>query len=235
MQSLNTSSFGVFDLRELTKRTAIMQLELGRTPNNMVHMTNAAMVPICAFVQQNLDWEDNLGSNPFQQRYSREYLRATSIGRQFGNLPAGLGLLSGDKKALELCTHSGAGVAITHEIQWTLGSPRSKGFRFMMESFYKFGYGQDDKVQVLNYWDKNYPVKITGAENSSILLRKGNEFYFVVSNYGDKATLTAEITDISGFTAVNGETEKSMTVNGNKITFTIDKYGYIFIKGKVTK
>ena len=229
------ASFGVFDLRELTKRTAIMQLEMGRIPNNMVHMTNAAMVPICAFVQQNLDWEDNLGSNPFQQRYTREYLRATSIGRQFGNLPAGLGLLAGDKKALELCTESGAGVAITHEIQWTLGSPRSKGFRFMMESFYKFGYGQDDKVQVLNYWDKNYPVRITGAENSSILLRKGNEFYFVVSNYGEKATLTAEITDVAGFTAVNGETNKAMKVNGNKITFTLGKYGYIFIKGKVTK
>ena len=229
------ASFGVFDLRELTKRTAIMQLELGRVPNNMVHMTNAAMVPICAFVQQNLDWEDNLGSNPFQQRYTREYLRATTIGRQFGNLPAGLGLLSGDKNALELCTHSGAGVAITHEIQWTLGSPRSKGFRFMMESFYKFGYGQDDKVQVLNYWNKNYPVKITGAENSSILLRKGNEFYFVVSNYGEKATLTAEFTDISGFTAVNGETNTPLEVKGNKVSFTLDKYGYIFIKGKVTK
>jgi len=228
-------SFGVFDLRELTKRTAIMQVELGRVPNNMVHMTNAAMVPICAFVQQNLDWEDNLGSNPFQQRYSKEYLRATTIARQFGNLPAALGLLSGDKKVLEFCTETGAGVAITHEIQWTLGSPRSKDFRHMLESFYKFGYGQDDKVQVLNYWDKNYPVKITGAENSSILLRKGKEFYLVVCNYGEAATLTAEITDIGAFTAIDGNTNKPVNVSGNKVTFKLGKYGYIFLKGKVTK
>lgn len=229
-------SFGVFELRELTKRTAVMQLEMGRIPNNMVHMTNAAMVPICAFVQQNLDWEDNLGSNPFQQRYNKEYLRATSIGRQFGNLPAGLGLLAGDKKALQLCTYSGAGVAITHEIQWTLGSSRSKDdYVFLMENFYKFGYGQDDKVQVLNYWNKNYPVKISGGENSSILLRKGNEFYFVLCNYGEPATFTAEFTDISGFSAVNGKTGKEISVKGNKVTLKIDKYGYIFLKGKVTK
>ncbi len=229
------ASFGVFDLRELTKRTAIMQLELGRVPNNMVHMTNAAMVPICAFVQQNLDWEDNLGSNPFQQRYTREYLRATTIARQFGNLPAGLGLLSGDKKVLEYCTETGAGVAITHEIQWTLGSARSKDFRFMMENFYQFGYGQDDKVQVLNYWDKNYPVKVSGAENSSILLRKGDEFYLVICNFGEKADLTAEITDIPGFTAVDANTNKPLSVKGNKVPFTLKKYGYIFMKGKVTK
>ena len=57
----------------------------------------------------------------------------------------------------------------------------------------------------------------------------------MVSNYGEKATLTAEITDVAGFTAVNGETNKTMKVNGNKITFTLGKYGYIFIKGNVTK
>ena len=59
--------------------------------------------------------------------------------------------------------------------------------------------------------------------------------YLVVCNYGEAATLTAEITDIGAFTAIDGNTNKPVNVSGNKVTFKLGKYGYIFLKGKVTK
>ncbi len=226
-------SLGLFNLRELIRRTAVLQLELGRKPNNMVHITNAAMPPICAFAQQNLDWEDNLGTNPFQQRYTKEYIRAVSIGRQFGNLPAALGLVNGNggKAAVEWCFRTGAGVALTHEIQWIRGG-QSKGYCNVLLKFYQFGYGDDSRVKVRDYWEKDYPVTVTGGDTSSILLEKGKEAYLVVCSYCDDSSFTAGIRGMNLVSAVNGETGMPLEISGNKVNFQLKKYDFIFIKVK---
>ena len=66
----------------MIRRAAVLMMELNRTPNNMIHMTNVGAAPLLSYAQQNLDWEDNLGVNVFQKRYTPEYIRTISTGRQ---------------------------------------------------------------------------------------------------------------------------------------------------------
>lgn len=226
-------SVGLFNMRELIRRTAVMQMEIGRTPNNMIHMTNTAIAPICAFAQQNLDWEDNLGTNPFQQRYTKEYIRAVSIGRQFGNLPGALGLVvsQGDKAAIDWCLRTGAGVTLTHEILWTKGGV-ARDFWNIKTQILKFGYGTDE-VMVWNYWDKGYPVRISG-DTSSILLSKKDGAILIVCDYGGGGNFTAKL-DLrkiglpNKLTALNMETGAPVKMEGDTLSFELKKYDFISI------
>ena len=54
------------------------------------------MVDTSKFVKNlQVDWEDNDGLAPFQERYTKEYIRALSIGYQAGCLACVLGKISG--------------------------------------------------------------------------------------------------------------------------------------------
>jgi len=56
-------SSGLFDMRELIRRTAVLQHELGRTGRvNMPHMTNTGIAPILSFAGTQLSWEDKNGA-----------------------------------------------------------------------------------------------------------------------------------------------------------------------------
>ncbi len=226
-------STGFFNMREMIRRGAVMQLEMNRLPNNTAHMTNVAAAPLLAFAQQNLDWEDHLGTSPFQKRYTREYIRAVSLGRQFGNLPVVIGLVKMDdaRDAVAFCMRTGTGVALTHETQWCKGSQFSKVYNSILLEFYRFGYGTDG-VEVRNYWDKDYPVHVSGGDTSSILLRKGRNALLVVCNYGNDAEPSVRIDGMKILSAVNGENGSSLAVRGGAISFPLKKYDFIFIKLK---
>ncbi len=228
-------SVGLFNMRELFRRTAVMQLEMNNTPQNMVHMTNTAIAPLLSFVQQNLDWEDNLGINPFQQRYTKEYIRAVSIGRQFGNLPGALGLVlsKGDPAKIAWCLRTGAGVTLTHEILWAKGAAAVDYWKNRIEML-KFGYGTAD-VKVWNYWDADYPVRIEGGDNSSILLTKGKEAILIVCDYENggkyRVSLAEQQLGIHGIAeARNMETGELLPVDGHGVSFQLRKYDFISIR-----
>ncbi len=79
---------GLFDMRELIRRTAVLDHELGRNGRaNQPHITNTAIAPILSFAGSHLTWEDRTGEADYQDRFSRDYIRAESIGRQHGNVP----------------------------------------------------------------------------------------------------------------------------------------------------
>lgn len=228
-------SVGLWNMRELVRRGAVLQMELGITPNNMVHMTNTAIAPICGMAQQNLDGEDNRGTTPFQKRYSKEYLRTLTIGRQFGNLPGSLGLTEkgSDPKAYELCLRSGAGVMLTHEITWIWH--RNGPFWPLRLKLYEFGYGKKD-VKVYNYWEKDYPIAVSG-DTSSIVLSKNNEAQIIICNYGNANDFTAELNtaklNLKGKLSVrNGENNKVIASENNIIKFNLPKYDFIYLTVK---
>ena len=78
-------SCGIFSMRALIRRCAVMMSEIGKDPrDNWVHMTNTAMAPVSAFAGVHYDWEDTAGDTTIQQRYTRAYVLATAIGRQMG-------------------------------------------------------------------------------------------------------------------------------------------------------
>lgn len=215
-------SVGLWNIRALIRRAAIHMDELGKKPYNMIHMTNTAIAPISAFAQQHLDWEDHMGVNPFQMRYTREYIRTVSIGRQFGNRPFAIGLVDGksDPVKKQVCLRSRSGVMYTHEIN------------NMPPALYEFGYGKPH-VRVWNYWEKEYPAAFNG-ETSSILVTKKGAAALIVCNYDRKEDFMvkldlAKIGISREIRAEDNETKEPLSVNGNTISFKMKKFDYIYI------
>lgn len=78
-------NFGILEMRELVKRAAVMQHQLGVKPRLIqVHMTNCLLVPSFSFATSLLSWEDHYGEDVFQKRFKLDYLRAESLGSQLG-------------------------------------------------------------------------------------------------------------------------------------------------------
>jgi len=223
---------GLFNMRKLIRRTAVFQKELGKPANNMAHMTNTAIAPILSFARMNYDWEDHNGYSDFQKRYTREYIRTLSIGRQFGNFPVVLAPVSGGtKEQLEWCMRTATGVMLTHEVRWT--NSQAKPYWHTLKKLYDFGYGQDF-VKVYNYWDKDYPIKIMGLENSSLVLKKENTILIVVCDYsgGGNGSIELESKELGlgkNLITRNLETGKSLEVDNGKIKFELKKHDYIII------
>jgi hypothetical protein len=85
------SDTDLWELRELTKRTALLCHELGIPNRSVAHMTNANLIPVLAWTNSALDWEWRFGTTPFLGRFSRDYTQAVSLGLQTGNRPVILG------------------------------------------------------------------------------------------------------------------------------------------------
>ena len=78
-------NFGILEMRELVKRTAVMQHLAGVKPRLIqIHMTNCLLVPSFAFGTSMLSWEDHFGEEIFQKRFAVDYMRAESLGTQVG-------------------------------------------------------------------------------------------------------------------------------------------------------
>jgi hypothetical protein len=219
-------------MRDLIRRTAVFQQELGRSANNMAHMTNTAIAPVLSFARMNYDWEDHNGYNDFQERYTREYIRTLSIGRQFGNFPVVLAPVGGGtKEQLDWCMRTATGVMLTHEVRWT--NSQARPYWHALKKLYDFGYGEPS-VQVFNYWDENYPVKIKGLESSSLILKKQDAVLILICDYGNGGNVSIapdrnKLGLDSNFSASNLETGKPIKISGGEMRIKLKKHDYIMI------
>ena len=83
---------GLFAMRELVKRIAVLQHLKGYSPRILqVHMTNAQIVPAFSFATSQLGWEADFGEKPLQLRYKEDLILTESTGLQVGNAPLALG------------------------------------------------------------------------------------------------------------------------------------------------
>ena len=80
-------STGVWQLRQLAKRTFVMLNERGLEPLHMVHLTSALILPIVSFYTIQYDWEWHFSEGDVQDRFPREYLLAVSSGAHNGAWP----------------------------------------------------------------------------------------------------------------------------------------------------
>ena len=79
------SNFGILEMRELVKRAAVMQHQLGITNRFIqIHMTNCLLVPAFGFATSILSLEHHFGNKIYQERFSVDYIRAESLGTQVG-------------------------------------------------------------------------------------------------------------------------------------------------------
>jgi hypothetical protein len=225
-------SVGLWSMRELIRRTAILEHEMGKPNTIMAHTTNRQVAPMQAFAATQLSWENNAGDKPFQERFSRAYIQAESIGRQTGAVPFALGLVNGsDPAKLDFARRSGSGVLLTHEIKtidnW---SDYWQGYDRLLQ----FGYGTP-QARVFNYWQQNYPAQISGGETSSLLLSKPGSALIVVCDYGKggdfKLQLDAAKLGLTGkLTATDMETGTLLETNSkNEILFPLAQYDFKMI------
>ena len=186
-------------------------------PLMMIHMTNTQILPYMVWNHSNLDLEWFYADTPAQMSYSRDLLRAESLGRQTGNIPAALARgQSKDERPnrREMCA--------IFEIRPTNDYQPPK---YLLD----FGYGEDD-CAVFNYWDDGYPVAFSDPQIASILLRRGGKARLLLATWNGesaKVTMTVDAKAL-GFTpskAADVRAETPLPLTDGKVTFDLDGYG----------
>ena len=232
-------SVGVFSMRALIRRGAVVQAELGmKTTGNWVHITNAAVAPFCSFAGVNYDWEDIKGDKPLQESYPLDYMQALTCGRQMGVRVAVMGYFSikdrNDPK-LRWLEHTGTGACLVHEVQWT----RVPEWRLRNDQLTAWGY-RDPDTKVWNYWDEDvpFPVDVRGCENGALAMSRNGKALVVVSDYGGTDASVAVRPDAkalgirSSFTATDFLTGAAVPVKDGTVRFGLAKYDYIILELK---
>ncbi|MBS0631526.1 MAG: hypothetical protein JSS11_06405 [Verrucomicrobia bacterium] len=226
---------GLWAMRELIRRTAVLDQEMHRPARNMLHTTNAAVAPVLAYGQMLLTWEDQKGDRDFQDRHTREYLRAESIGRQHGMVPFGMVLTdTSDPAKVEWINRTVAGVALVHEVKF-IGGP--KVWRDAYRMLVNFGYGRSG-VAVHNYWQQGNPVAVEGTDASTLCLSKPGEVLVVVCDYGQGGELAlkldARALGLGGdITAANAETGAALPVDPDgRVKFRLARHDFCLIAVK---
>jgi len=240
-------SVGMFNLRELPRRAAILQLERGMRPANLVHITSTTMAPLLAFSQICYGWECSDGTLDYQDRSSRDNIRACSIGRQFGTVPVVMAQVTSGapEKVYDWCDRTGTGVLLTHELRWLRDFPNcwmktAEGKHYRGGIFWKelkklldFGYGKPG-VDVHNYWDEGYPLRIPGHETSSLVVSKPGAALLVVCDWDKGGDYQVEL-DLArlhlapGFKVFNRGGQEPIQVKGNCLSFNLKKHDFIII------
>jgi hypothetical protein len=175
---------GLWAMRDLIRRTAVLYHEKGRHGVFVPHMTNTDIVPILSFANVSLDWEWQYGERDFQDRFTPELTVAQAIGRRAGNVPLILpgGFYDSTAPNFEWVMRTRLGVCLVHEIDaWDHGPAATLA---VLQKLAEFGYGSPD-CRVFNYWDDGHPVSVQGADARTIAMARGGQAVVVVTDYGD--------------------------------------------------
>ena len=218
---------GIFNMREQVRRCAVTMAEMGRPcRRNWIHMSRTAMAPVSAFAGLHYDIEDNYAKDPFQERYSRDYLIAETIGRQFGVRTRVMCYFDGaDPSRLDELLDGATGVMLTHELEWR----RMGRWNEIRAKLLAWGYGEKS-TEVWNYWDEaDYPLAVSGLETSSVAMRRADgEALVIVSSWGRKdgvARLKPSDRLVRGaFAATDWRTGEPLEVADGAIVVPIDGY-----------
>jgi hypothetical protein len=151
-------------------------------------------VPVLAFAGSHYTWEDRAGDADFQDRFSRDYLRAESIGLQCGNVPFGMLLTHGvtDKEKKAWIERTATGVALTHEVKLAGGPWSLPVFCGAVDKLFAFGYGLPETT-VSRYWDADHPVTVSGTDATTLVCRKPGRAMIVVSDWANGGRVTLNL------------------------------------------
>lgn len=230
----------IFAMREHLKRVQTLTWQLGKNwLASMSHMTNAQIVPINTWCGTNLDWEWKYSGENFQNRFSRELIRTTSIGLQTGSVPFVLGTtgirgqLSPERKAFLM--RSLLGTSLVHEIK-NLSCEGILGDIYARLA--TFGYGTPE-CRVLRYWEPDFPVAIRGVEAEALLLVKEKEALILVTSFGPAGTaevsLPAETLKLPAngrFFNAESETELPADTRNATCRFELPEHDFILLHYK---
>ena len=178
---------GIWQLRELARRTFIMMNERDMLPVTFAHMTSFAPLPILSFCTLQYDWEWKYGQGDTQDRFSRELTLLTTTGDLAGTWP----VLLGGRGDTTWERRTYAGVRLLHELDggggwmprynqqakplWKLAEP-------VMDILDKEG------LKVYRYWDaRPQPVAAADSDVPTIVYSvPASEAVVAAVSYEDK-------------------------------------------------
>ena len=213
---------------------------MGKGNTNMVHMSATQVAPINSFAATQADWELRYGEGDVQDKFPRDYIQAQSIGKQVGNVPIVIltpvfAVGSPDGAAWQYRTATV--VTLTYELkpwssngQWAKPNPFWKNY----DRLAGFGYGQSN-VNVFNYWQADYPAKISGGESASLLVSKPGGAMLVLCDYGEGGDFTVELDakklGLNGnLKATRVESGAVVPVQGNRLIINLKKHDFEVIR-----
>lgn len=200
-------------LRSLAKRTATMMYQMGQRNLTLPHMTNAYLLPVFSWTTMDLDWEMHYGGSDFQDRFSRDYIRAASLGRQGGNMPIVLPGITEvtDPTKQAWVERTRTGVCLPHEISIYQADPL---YIKIKNYLYSLGYGTAS-CRTFHYWDEKPILSVSGIDAAWIAFENADTLVLMVTDFGSggaaKLTLDTNRLGLSDhFVAANWEnpTEK---------------------------
>jgi len=226
-------SMGIFNMRQLMKRTATMFHEMGKRPCIVAHMTNADIIPALSFATFSLDFEDKYGATDFQDRWSTDFIRAESIGLQGGLVPAGLGgMMGNDPQETKRLSRTFFGVALVHEIRpW--GYFDSDELHRANMPLYEFGYGLED-CKVWRYWDAGQPVRVAGGDTKALVLARAGKAMVIVTDFGGggefrMAASAKKLGLRSDFAAKDAQTGEAIQLTDGIVHFPLQRHDFRMI------
>lgn len=224
---------GITSVRELIKRTAVMYRQAGRFPYHVDHMSNNAIIPKQAFTTIQLDWELKYGTDDFQDKFSEDYIFATTTGEQAGTVPLVLTGIRGveSKEQSTWLTRTLLGTILVYDLRGWFAFPMDRALNQKILGFvYDFGYGQPD-CKVYRYWD-DPPFKTNRKDLRCILFERGGRLMLVGTDFGDGGPCRVTIDmprlgiGASGLAAVNQETGEEMALDSNSVAFDLRKHDF---------
>ena len=208
------SGVNIWELREVTKRTAVLLHQMGKPNANMVHMTNACLIPVFSWAGFSLDWEWKYGMDDFQDRFTADYIRAASMGRHAGTVPNILGgiLPSEEGPDGQWADRTRTAVCLPHEIDIWGGGDHRGTLRKAHEFFWKEGYGTSSCI-VHHYWDDKPVARVTRGEALFLILETAGRVILEISDFGEGGPICATLDTkrlglAADFVATNWENPK---------------------------
>ncbi len=182
---------GIWQLRELAKRTFIMMNERGMAPITFPHMTSFSPLPVLSFATMQYDWEWKYSEGDVQDRFTPEYLQLVSNGDLAGVWPVMLhdqGKLADDPWTQRTFT----AVRLVHELDGIggFGCLWMASHKANYEALAKPVLAMLDKpgLQVYKYWeDRPLPISTLQPELPAIVYSvPGKEALVVITGYAQQ-------------------------------------------------
>ncbi len=236
------ASAGIWARRDYLKRIWILHRTEAdpRLPvGQVVHMTNTHIIPYLVWNDVNLDLEMGYYPRPMQDKFTAEFLRTQTIGRQSGAYPEAIANVSGweppeerpdAERQLELRRNHWLALTV-HEIR-----AQPHHVSDICKILVDFGYGRDD-CRVFNYWDKGFPLVGSDPAVKTLLLERNGELMIVFASWNPEAakvslTLDSAALGVDVKEALNAETGATVAFDGREIRLDLEGYEVGIVKVK---
>ena len=190
-------SFQLFANRAFCRRQIQAMLEAGvKDPWLTMHHTNANILPVLAFATNTMGMEWKYGSADYQDRWTRDYVRAVNQGYQGGFFATSLEGIFNITNAAEKTrvTRTMLAVLLPHEVQPTLqASGDHKLVLKALRAKQAFGVAADD-CEYFAYYDPENPVVQANQDVMVSVYRRGRSLLAVVGSYaGEPVDLAIQL------------------------------------------